>query len=105
MQKHAFEPFLGQSFVECEIAVFLVAGDGVAQMRAMHPNLVRSSRLKFCFEQTKIFPARNEAKNGMRRFAFVRHTNSPLTRRQQILEQRQLTLRKGSIQRPLTSTR
>src|SRR5438477_7081618 len=46
MQKHALQSTLGERFVPCEIAVFVVTRNGKFEMRQMHANLMRAPGLQ-----------------------------------------------------------
>ena len=52
MQEHPLQALLGERLVPCEIAVLFVAREREPEMRQVHANLVRASRVQLGFEQT-----------------------------------------------------
>src|SRR6187399_840038 len=56
VQKHALETIARELFVELEIAILIVAGNGKAEMREVHADLVRAAGLQLSPQKAEIAP-------------------------------------------------
>ena len=66
MEKHAFQATLRERSVRLVIAVLVIAGDRVTEVREMDANLMSAPSLELRFEQAEIAMEASEAKNGVR---------------------------------------
>jgi hypothetical protein len=82
-------PVFCKALFSGKIAVLVVAGDGKAQMRQMHADLVGAAGLQFHLDQAEILPARHQAHDGMCELALGIDADPTFAFRRQVFVQRQ----------------
>jgi hypothetical protein len=70
-----FNPSLRSLRFQLEVAVLVVAEDGVAQVREMDADLVRASGEELGFEEAELRPAMQAPEDGLRFQAFPRNAH------------------------------
>src|SRR2546421_10966485 len=71
MKKHPFQPFLAQALVEVEVAVLVVAQNGMAEVSEVDADLVGAAGEKLRLEQAVIGAALHQAKDGLGGLPFL----------------------------------
>ena len=87
VQKHALQAAARKLLVQFEIAVLVVAGNRKAEVRKVHPDLVRAAGLEFRPQEAVVLPCALQFKHRVRFLSFVLDRDAAFARSEQIFMQ------------------